>query len=51
MLYKVFDHAGKQLDKKIKVNLEIYDVITWLTKNYCPISQEVKVIRQLNLVS
>ena len=47
----LFDHVEKRLDK---VNFEIYDVAAWLTNKcntYCPLSQEVKSIRQWNLVS
>ena len=30
----LFDHVGKQLDKKTKVDFKIYDVTDWETKNY-----------------
>ena len=30
----VFDHTGKRLDNKAKVNVKIYDVIDWETDNY-----------------
>ena len=39
-----FGLVGKRLDGKAKVNFKIYDVKTW--KTYCPISLEVKAIRQ-----
>ena len=29
----IFDHIGKQLDKKTKVNFKIYDLKNWETKN------------------
>ena len=29
-----FGHVEKWLDKKDKINFEIYDVTAWLTKNY-----------------
>ena len=29
-----FGHAGKRLDKKVKGNIKIYDVINWETSNY-----------------
>ena len=28
-----FDHVGKRLDKKAKVNSKIYDVTDWTTNN------------------
>ena len=40
-----FGDIEKRLDLKDKVNFKIYDFTTW------PISQEVKAIRQWNLVS
>ena len=33
-LFCLSDHAGKRLDRKAKVNFEIYDVINWVTDNY-----------------
>ena len=46
----LFDRVAKRLDKKDKVNFKFYDVTAWLTINcnthYCPISREVKTIRQ-----
>ena len=30
----LFGHVGKQLDKKGKVNFQIYDVTDWKTNNY-----------------
>ena len=33
-LSQLFTHVEKELDKKDKVNLKIYDVTAWLTKNY-----------------
>ena len=50
----LFAHVAKRFDKKDKVNLNFYDVTAWLTNNcntQCPISREVKVIRQWNLAS
>ena len=45
-----FGHVSKWLDKKTKVNFNIYDVANWTANTYkypfCPISQEVKTIRQ-----
>ena len=32
-LFRVFSHVRKQLDKKAKVNLKIYDVKKWITNN------------------
>ena len=29
-----FGHVGKRLDKKTKINFEIYDVTDWETNNY-----------------
>ena len=29
-----YDHAGKQFDKKNKVNFKIYDIKNWETDNY-----------------
>ena len=29
-----FNHVGKRLDKKVKVNVKIYDVINWTTNNH-----------------
>ena len=29
-----FGRMGKRLDKKAKVNFKIYDVTTWITRNY-----------------
>ena len=47
-----FDHIAKWLDKISKIRLFsiFYDITTWLTNN-CPISREVKAMRQWNLVS
>ena len=39
LLY-IFDHAGKRLDQKAKLNLKIYDIAN------CQISQEVKATKQ-----
>ena len=33
-LSRHFGHVVKRLDKKDKVNFEIYDVTAWLTNNY-----------------
>ena len=33
-LSRLFGHVEKRLDKKDKVNFEIYDVTAWLTNNY-----------------
>ena len=30
----IFGHVGKRPDKKTKLNLEICNVITWITRNY-----------------
>ena len=50
----LFGHTAKQLGKKGNINFKFYDATAWLTNNcntHCPISQEVKAIRQWNLVS
>ena len=50
-----FWSSRKWLDWKYKVNFKIHDVTTWLTNNWnahiTQISQEVKAIRQWNLVN
>ena len=33
-LYSLFGHTQKCLDYKDKVNFKLYEVTTWLTKNY-----------------
>ena len=43
----LFDHAGKQLDKKAKVHWQNKQ----LQYTYCPISKKIKAMKQLNLVS
>ena len=30
----IFDHVGKQLDKKTKFNFKTYDVTRWITNSY-----------------
>ena len=47
-LFRIFDHVGKRLDKKAKVNFRIYDVTYTTTNNYtyCQISQEIMAIRE-----
>ena len=42
-----FLYVGERFDKKVKVNLKIYDVATWLIKNYEThnVSEEVITIR------
>ena len=51
----LFGHVAKQLDEKDKVVFRFYDVTAWLTNKsyytYWPIYQEVKGIRQWNLLS
>ena len=49
----LFGYVLKRLDKKAKVNFNIYDVADWTTNKIhtLPISQEEKEIRQWNLVS
>ena len=50
----LFDYAEKRLDKKIKVNLKIYEVTDWTANNYnihFAQSQKLKAIRQRNLIS
>ena len=45
----LFGYGVKRLDKQAKVNLKIYVVTDWtadITITICPISQEVKTIRQ-----
>ena len=38
-----FGHVGKWLDKKAKVNFNIYEVIDWTTNNYnTHIAQDIK---------
>ena len=38
-----FGYAEKWLDKKAKVNLNFYDITTWLTNDYnTPIAQYLK---------
>ena len=34
LLTWLLDHVGKRLENKPKVNLQIYDITTWLTNNY-----------------
>ena len=51
-LFWLFRYVEKQLDKKAKVNFKVQRIIDWTTNNYnTHISQEVKAIRQWNLVS
>ena len=48
-LSRVFGYVEKRLDEKAMVYVKIYDVTDWtkqLQYTYCPISQEVKAIRQ-----
>ena len=46
-LFRLFAHIGKRLDKKVKVNLKIYDVTDWKPKNFNRhISQYLKKYRQ-----
>ena len=45
-LSRLIDHVQEWLDLNDKVNFKIYDVTTWETNNYFPISQEVKAIRK-----
>ena len=33
-LFSICGHAGKKLDKKVKINFKIYDVTNWVTSNY-----------------
>ena len=51
----LFGYTEKRLEKKVKVNSKIYNITDWTTNNYntqyCPISQEVKTIREWNLVT
>ena len=42
-LQRLSGHVENRLDKKTKVNFEIYDVTDWQYR-YCPISPEVKTI-------
>ena len=46
-----FGHVGKQLNKKAKVSFKTCDVMNWEKYTYCRIYQEVKVIKNQNLVS
>ena len=32
-MFWIFGHVGKRLDKKAKVNFNIYDVTNWVTNN------------------
>ena len=43
----LFGYAEKRLEMQANVNFKIYVVTDW---TYCPISQEVKAVRQCNLV-
>ena len=48
-LSRLFGYVEKRLGKKAKVDFKIYDATDWATYNHnthCPISQEVKAIRQ-----
>ena len=47
LLSEPFGYIGKWLDKEARVNFKIYDVTDWTTNSYifCPISEEVKIIR------
>ena len=51
----LFGYVEKRLDNnKAMVNFKIYDVTDWIKNNfntYYPISQEVKAVKQWNLVS
>ena len=52
-IFTLFGYVEKRLDKKVDVNLKIYDVIDWATNNYniyFSISKEVKATRNGNLV-
>ena len=53
LLFWLFGHVGKRLDKKAKVNFKIYEVTNLVTGNYtyCQISHEVKTIKKWNVVS
>ena len=42
-LQRLSGHVENRLDKKTKVNFEIYDVTDWQYR-YCPIHPEVKTI-------
>ena len=42
-LQRLSGHVENRLDKKTKVNFEIYDVTDWQYR-YCPIPPEVKTI-------
>ena len=32
-MFPLFGHVGKRLDKKVEVNLKIYDVADWIENN------------------